>query len=124
MRRAARAGLSPAPLLASGLAVVALAMSACGGTQTVERTIDAVKFEGGAGFTPASITVDKRNRVELLVGNATDAVHGFSIEGYGIQEEVQPGAALKVDFTATNLGIYKIYCQLHEDHKTSTLIVR
>ncbi len=125
MRSAARAALIPARVLAVPLvAVLALALSACGGTQTVERTVDAVKVEGGVGFNPLTITVDKRNRVEMLVGNATDAVHGFSIEGYGIQEEIQPGAALELDFTATNAGTYKVYCQLHEDHKTSTLIVR
>ena len=89
-----------------------------------DRTVDAAQVDGGAGFTPLTITVDKRNRVEMMVGNATDAVHGFSIEGYGIQEEVQPGAALEVDFTATNAGTYKVYCQLHEAHKTATLIVR
>ena len=50
----------------------------------------------------------------MTVGNATDAVHGFSIEGYGIQEEIQPGAALELEFTATNAGTYKVYCQLHE----------
>jgi len=119
MRRAARVALST--LLA---VVVAVGLSACGGTQAVERTVDAVKVEGGPGFLPLTVTVDKRNRVEMTVGNSTDAVHGFSIEGYGIQEEVQPGAALELDFIATNAGTYKIYCQLHEAHKTSTLIVR
>jgi nitrosocyanin len=119
MRRAARAVLST-----SLAAVVALSLSACGGTQSVERTIDAVAVEGGAGFSPVTVTIDKRNRVQMTVGNATAAPHGFSIEGYGIQEEIAPGAALELEFTATNAGTYKIYCQLHEAHKTSTLVVR
>ncbi|HEX7277016.1 MAG TPA: cupredoxin domain-containing protein [Acidimicrobiales bacterium] len=119
MRRAARAALST-----TMAAAVAVGLSACGGTQHVDRDITAARIEGGAGFTPLSITVDKRNRVEIHVANSTDAVHGFSIEGYGVQEEVKPGEPLEVKFTATNAGTYKIYCQLHEAHQTATLIVR
>ncbi len=119
MRRAARAALST--ILA---AVVAVGLSACGGTKNVDRTVTAAVVDGGAGFTPQTITVDKRNRVEIHVGNTTDAVHGFSIEGYGIREEVKPGEPIEVDFTATNAGTYKVYCQLHPAHKTATLVVR
>lgn len=119
MRRAARA-LS-APLVA----LLGLGLSGCvGGVERVEHDVSAVTVDGGAGFTPATITVDKRNRVELQVGNTTDAVHGFSIEGYGVQEEVKPGEPLEVRFTATKAGTYKIYCQLHEAHGTATLVVR
>jgi nitrosocyanin len=119
MRRPARAALSTA--LA---AVVAVGMSACGGSQAVHRTINAGKVDDGAGFTPATVTVDKRNRVDIKVGNTTTATHGFSIEGYGIQEEVKPGEPIDVKFTAINAGTYKIYCQLHPAHKTATLVVR
>ncbi len=124
MRRAARAALSRPPLVAALAAVVAVGLSACGGVREVDRDITAARVDGGAGFTPLTITVDKRNRVEIHVANSTDAVHGFSIEGYGVQEEVKPGEPLEVDFTATNAGTYKIYCQLHEAHRTATLIVR
>jgi len=119
MRRAARAALST-----SLAAVVAVGLSACGGTQHVVRKIDAAKVGDGAGFAPATITVDKRNRVVLRVGNTTDKTHGFSIEGYGIKKEVQPGEPIEVRFTATNAGTYKVYCQLHPAHRTATLIVR
>jgi len=119
MRRVARVALSPA--LA---AVLAVGLSACGGTQTVHRTVAAARVDEGAGFTPATITVDKRNRVVLRVGNTTDKTHGFSIEGYGIKKEVQPGEPIEVRFTATNAGTFKVYCQLHPAHRTATLIVR
>lgn len=119
MRRVARAALST-----TLAAVVAVALSACGGTQTVHRTVDAVKVEGGAGFAPVTLTVDKRNRVKMTVGNATTTTHGFSIEGYGIHREVKAGEAIKVDFTATHAGTYRVYCQLHPAHKTATLVVR
>jgi heme/copper-type cytochrome/quinol oxidase subunit 2 len=118
MRRAARAALST-----SLAAVVAVGLSACGGTKEVDRTVTAAVVDGGTGFTPLTITVVKRNRVELHVHNTTSEVHGFSIEGYGIQEEVKPGEPLEVKFTATNAGTYKVYCQLHPDHETATLAV-
>ncbi len=119
MRRVTRATLS----IALAAAVVG-ALSACGGTQTVDKSVYAAKVDGGAGFAPVTLTVDKRNRVELAVGNTTDVTHGFSIEGYGIQEEIQPGSPIEVKFTATNAGTYKVYCQLHPAHKTATLVVR
>ncbi|MEA2686912.1 MAG: cytochrome c oxidase subunit [Actinomycetota bacterium] len=121
---------SPAPAARSSLlsallaAVVAVGLSGCGGTQTEHRTVNAARVDGGAGFVPLTITVDKRNRVVMKVSNTTDTVHGFSIEGYGIQKEVKPGEPIDVKFTATNAGTYKVYCQLHETHKTATLIVR
>jgi len=93
----------------------------------VVRTINATTGGGGedgAGFSPDTITVDKRNRVHLKVGNTTDSLHGFSIEGYGVIEEVSPGNVLDVELTATQAGTYKVYCQLHETHRTATLVVR
>jgi len=123
MRRAARVALSPT-FTAVLAAVVATGLSACGGAQTEQRTIDAARVGAANGFAPDTITVDKRNRVQLKVGNTTDGLHGFSIEGYGIHEEVSPGNVKDVDFTATNAGTYKVYCQLHEGHQTATLVVR
>ncbi|MEA2971621.1 MAG: hypothetical protein QOG82_79 [Actinomycetota bacterium] len=119
MRRAARVALST-----TLAAIVVAALSACGGLQTEHRTINAAQVSGGAGFTPPTITVDKRNRVELKVGNTSDKTHGFSIEGYGVQEEVEVGKTIDVKFIANNAGIYKVYCQLHPAHQTATLIVR
>jgi nitrosocyanin len=119
MRRAARAALSATLVL-----VVAAVMSACGGTETVQHSVDAARVSGAAGFVPPTITVDKRNRVTLKVGNTTDATHGFSIEGYGIRREIAPNSPVDVKFTATKAGTYKVYCQLHEAHETATLVVR
>jgi nitrosocyanin len=119
MRRAARVALSTA--LA---AIVGGGLSACGGTQTEHRTINAAAVTGGAGFTPPTITVDKRNRVDIKVGNTTDKTHGFSIEGYGVHQTVEPGKPIDVEFTATKAGTYKVYCQLHPAHQTATLVVR
>ena len=123
MRRAARAALSPA-FTAALAGVMAVGLSACGGTQSVDRELTATRSDTGAGFSPLTVTVDKRNKVHLEVGNTTGSLHGFSIEGYGIQEEISPGNILELEFTANSAGTYKVYCQLHETHQTATLIVR
>ena len=78
----------------------------------------------GAGFDPTEITVDKDDNVILTVGNTSNRVHGFSIEGYGIQRELEPSANQELKFKSSKPGTFKIWCQLHETHQIATLIVR
>lgn len=114
----------PLAAAAALVAAVGLALAACGGQETVQKSIDATRVGEGAGFVPSTITVDKRNRVGMEVGNTTDRAHGFSIEGYGIQEVVEPGQTIEVDFVAGKAGTYRIYCHLHEAHQPATLVVQ
>ena len=113
------------PLLTATLAGVALVLTGCtGGSPTARREISAATVAGGAGFDPATVTVDKDDNVRLSVGNTTTRTHGFSIEGYGIQREVEGNNRIDVRFKSTKPGTFKIYCQLHETHQVATLIVR
>jgi nitrosocyanin len=79
---------------------------------------------GGAGFDPTTITADKEDTLALRVGNTTDKTHGFSIEGYGIKQTVDPGQTLNLKFRLSSAGTFKIFCQLHPTHQTATLVVR
>ena len=99
-------------------------LSGCGGSPTERRSISASAVAGGAGFAPTELTVNKDENVVLNVGNSTAAVHGFSIEGYGIREEVPPGPGTEVTFKSRKPGTFKIFCQLHEAHRIATLVVR
>jgi plastocyanin len=110
--------LFPASLL--GLALV---VSGCGGHANVDRQIAVSSGPSGTVFDPATITVNKDDNVTVAVANPTDKVHGFTIEGYGIQTEIPPGGG-EVKIRATHPGTFKIYCQLHETHKTATFVVR
>jgi plastocyanin len=103
-----------------GLALVA---SGCGGHPDIERQISVAPGPGGAIFEPVTITVNKDDNVRMAVGNPTTAVHGFSIEGYGIRDEVPPGGYEK-KFQARHPGTFKIFCQLHETHQVATLVVQ
>ncbi len=109
----------PAALL--GLSLV---VSGCGGSPTSRRQIAAVNVGSGAGFEPTTVTVDKDDNVVLAVGNSTTRTHGFSVEGYGIQREVEANNGIQVRFKSTKPGTFKIYCQLHETHQVATLVVR
>jgi heme/copper-type cytochrome/quinol oxidase subunit 2 len=102
---------------------LALVLSGCGGHPDVERQISVAAGPSGAVYQPVTITVNKDDNVRLAVGNPTTSVHGFSIEGYGIQDQVPPGGMEK-KFQATHPGTFKIYCQLHETHQVATLIVQ
>ena len=103
---------------------LALTLAGCGGHATLTRSIDAAQVSGGAGFDPVTIEVHKDDNVILDVGNATATTHGFSIEGYGIHDTVDPGTPIKVKFKARKPGTFKIFCQLHPAHQTATLIVQ
>lgn len=101
-----------------------LVLTGCGGHATVRRSIDAAPVAGGAtGYDPATIIVHKDDNVVLTVGNTTDKTHGFSIEGYGIHDEVNPGTPLTVKFKAKKPGTFKVFCQIHPTHQPATLIV-
>jgi len=110
-------------LLPASLLGLALVLSGCGGHPDVRRQISVAAGPTGAVFQPVTITVNKDDNVRLAIGNPTTNVHGFSIEGYGIQDEVPPGGMEK-RFQATHPGTFKIYCQLHETHQVATLVVQ
>ena len=109
--------------LPAGLVGLALVLSGCGGSPESRRQIAVVPGSAGAAFEPKTVTVNKDDNVILAVGNPTAAVHGFSIEGYGIQTEIPPGGS-EVKIKATHPGTFKVYCQLHETHQIATFVVQ
>jgi nitrosocyanin len=111
-------------LFPAALVAVGLVLTGCGGHADVQRQISVVNVGSGAGFAPTTITVDKDDNVKLTVANKAGRTHGFSIEGYGIQREVEANQSIDVKFPAVKPGTFKIYCQLHETHQVATLVVR
>lgn len=92
--------------------------------ETAHRSITSTLVSGATGYVPTSIIVNKEDTLALNVGNGTDKVHGFSIEGYHVTKTVEPNQTVKVRFRLGRAGTFKIYCQLHPAHQTATLIVR
>ena len=62
-------------------------------------------------FTPETIEVNKGDRVRLLV-TSTDVPHGIAITEYGINERLDPGKEVKIEFTADKEGTFTAFCSV------------
>ena len=104
-------------------AVVALALVACGGSETATYGVNATLVNGKPGFSVGTITVTKGDKVQLRVDNDTDKDHGFSIDDFNIHRIVKPHTPQEFSFNANKVGQFRIYCQLHPAHQPAQLIV-
>ena len=62
-------------------------------------------------FEPESIEVDKGDKVRLIVTSA-DVPHGFAILEYGINERLNPGEHVTIEFTADKEGTFTAFCSV------------
>jgi len=108
-----------------GAASLVIALAACGGAReesgpVVERVeIEATTY----AYSPATITVPV-GRIRFVIHNASDIVHGFEVEGQGMEEEIeeiQPGATDSLTVTLEEPGTYEIYCPV-DDHEQRGMI--
>ena len=87
-----------------------------------EFNIIAMQWE----FEPSTITVMKGDEVKLHI-TSLDVSHGFGIAEFGIEEKLEPGKTITVEFDADNVGIYTFYCSVFcgsgHQHMKGTLIV-
>src|SRR5205085_2588572 len=88
---------------AIGTLAVAAIVGGCA-SKTHVRAINAAAVNGAAGWSKSAIVVHKADKVRFKVGNSTEKQHGFSVEGYGIAETVDPGKTITVDLHADRKG--------------------
>ena len=62
-------------------------------------------------FEPSTIEVNKGDKVKLIV-TSTDVPHGISIPEYGINERLDPGKAVTIEFTAEKEGTFTAFCSV------------
>ena len=62
-------------------------------------------------FNPNTIEVNKGDKVRLIV-TSTDVPHGISIPEYGINERLDPGKEVKIEFTAGKEGTFAAFCSV------------
>ncbi|MBW3660320.1 MAG: cupredoxin domain-containing protein [Gemmatimonadetes bacterium] len=70
-------------------------------------------------YQPSAITVGPGD-VRFVINNAADIVHGFEVEGHGLEEAIQEipaGATDSLTVTFETPGDYRIYCPVanHEE---------
>lgn len=78
-------------------------------------------------FSPSVITVDAGDTVRLIITSA-DVDHGFFLPAFGVDEFLQAGKTVSVEFVADKVGTYSfrcnIFCGAGHSGMTGTLIVR
>ena len=99
-----RGKLAATALLATGMAIAALAVRAeDDGTQHISML--AMKFD----YLPDTVTV-KRGKPVMLELSTLDRIHGFDAPGLGLQADIAPGAPTILRFTPQNAGTYNLHC--------------
>ena len=62
-------------------------------------------------FEPSTIEVSKGDKVRLIV-TSTDVPHGIAIPEYGINERIDPGKPVTIEFTAEKEGSFTAFCSV------------
>lgn len=71
-----------------------------------------IAIEGSQfAFTPGRIWVNQGDTVVITLA-ASDVVHGFYLEGYGISQRMEPGVAQQIAFTADQRGKFRYRCSV------------
>ena len=81
-------------------------------------------------FYPDKIEVNEGDKVTIYLANIDldqDITHGFAINLYDIDVEVQPGETKKIEFVADKPGVYPFYCSnfcsaLHQEMQGYLLV--
>jgi len=60
-------------------------------------------------FHPGAIRVNPGDRVTIEL-MSTDVVHGFALDGYGLELESDPGQTARLTFTADRSGTFRYRC--------------
>ena len=106
-------------------AILVVALAACegaaedGGAVAQRVEIEATSYT----YNPATITVPA-GRIRFVIHNAAGILHGFEVEGQGMEEEIseiQPGTTDSLTVTLEEPGTYEIYCPV-EDHEQRGMI--
>lgn len=74
-------------------------------------------------WLPGTVTVVEGDEVTLEILGVNGASHAATIEGYGIDFEVERGQLTTVDFVADQPGIFGIVCTTHQPAMTGSLVV-
>ena len=106
------------------LLALALVTAACG-RPTQHAKVAITTINGQLGFSVATLTFTKGQKISLRIDNDTDSPHGFSVDAYGIHKVVEPHRPVTVQFKADKVGDFTIYSRLttNEPSQQSHLLV-
>lgn len=80
--------------------------------QTITQNVEVKEFKITAkqfAFEPSTIEVNKGDKVRLIV-TSMDVPHGIAISEYGVNERLNPGEPVTIEFTAEKEGTFTTFC--------------
>ena len=82
--------------------------------ETIEPTGVVREFDITAqqwSFSPDTITVNAGDTVKLHITSA-DVTHGFALPTFGVNEVIEPGQDVHVEFIANRRGTFSFWCSV------------
>lgn len=109
----------------TNMTALVIALAACDGAGEESGPVaERVEIEATSyAYSPTTITVPA-GRIRFVIHNAAEIVHGFEVEGQGMEEEIeeiQPGATDSLTVTFEEPGTYVIYCPV-ADHEQRGMV--
>lgn len=95
------------PFLVLAVIVLAAPVPALAAPTTREIRLDATQY----AFAPGRVRVNQGDRVVITL-TASDVVHGFYLDGYGIETSVEPGQTKQIEFVADRRGKFRFRCSV------------
>jgi cytochrome c oxidase subunit 2 len=80
----------------------------------IEPTGEIKEFELTAKqweFSPNTITVNRGDIVKIHI-ESVDVTHGFALPDFGVNEILEPGNDIHVDFVADKVGTFTFFCSV------------
>ena len=78
-----------------------------GAEQVKTFTLTAKKWD----FIPSTISVKKGDTVKLKI-ESIDVSHGFALPDFGINERLEPGDIVEIEFVADKTGTFTFFCSV------------
>lgn len=74
-------------------------------------------------WSPPKISAKKGEEIKIRLENHTEAIHGFTIEGLGVREQIMGYRAIEFTIKPEEKGTFRFVCHFHKAHKGGELKV-
>lgn len=84
-----------------------------------ETGVKEIRVQGGDFWLkPASVSVNKGDRVKIIFENVGSIVHNLDVDGYGSTEIISAGNSATIEFVADKAGTVNMWCAV-EGHRAA-----
>jgi heme/copper-type cytochrome/quinol oxidase subunit 2 len=94
-----------APCFVLALVVLLIPAGGTSRSETRQIALDAIQFQ----FMPGRVEVNQGDQIVITL-TASEVVHGFYLDGYGIERRVEPGVPQQITFVADQAGKFRYRC--------------